>query len=65
MPRIPFDSSPQISSGLSLLFIFVLSMLVGWLTIVSSENVVQNFKESTLVKIEKRGVSATGVDIRN
>ncbi|OGI18257.1 MAG: hypothetical protein A3J06_03525 [Candidatus Moranbacteria bacterium RIFCSPLOWO2_02_FULL_48_19] len=65
MPRFSFDSSPQISSGLALLVILVLSLVVGWLTIISSGNIIRSVKESSLIQIEKRGVPVTDVNGNN
>ncbi|MDP3957394.1 MAG: hypothetical protein Q8Q10_02740 [bacterium] len=62
---LPFDSSPQVSSGLALLTVFVLSLAVGWLTIISSQNIIRSVKESPLVQIEKRGVPITDVNGNN
>ncbi len=52
--RLPFDSSPQVSSGLALLLIIVLSGVVGWLTVSASQDIIQNIKDSSLVNIEER-----------
>lgn len=65
MPRLFFDSSPQVSSGLALLLILVLSVAVGWVTVISSENVIRSVENSSIVHIEKRSVSATDVNRKN
>lgn len=62
--RLPFDSSPQISSGLALLFIIVLSGVVGWMAVSASENIIQNVKNSSLTDIEARPV-LTGTGVKN
>lgn len=54
MPRFSFDSSPQIASGLALLFVFVLSMAVGLMAVASSQDIVQNVKNSSVVQMEER-----------
>lgn len=54
MTRLPFDSSPQVSSGLALLLIIVLSSLVGWLTVSASADIIRNVKDSPLANIEER-----------
>jgi hypothetical protein len=61
MPYLSFDSSPQISSTLALLFVLVLSLALGWFTIIASENIVQSVKASPVVHIENRGVPLTDV----
>lgn len=43
--RIPFDSSPQVSSGLALLFVILLSAIVGWLTVSTSADILQYAQE--------------------
>lgn len=65
MPRLSFDSSPQISSGLALLLVLVLSLVVGWLTITSSQHIIRGMKESPLVQVEKRGMPVTDGDGNN
>lgn len=64
LSRLPFDSSRQISSGLALLLVIVLSTLVGWMAISASENIVRNVKNSSLTDIEARPV-LTGTDVKN
>lgn len=54
--RLPFDSSPQVASGLALLFIIVLSAVVGWMTISASANIVQHVQTSPLADIEARQI---------
>ena len=56
LKRLPFDSSPQVASGLALLFIIVLSAVVGWMTISASANIVQHVQTSPLADIEARQV---------
>jgi hypothetical protein len=48
MTRLPFDSSPQVSSGLALLFIIILSSVVGWMAVSAGTNIVQGVKDSPL-----------------
>lgn len=43
--RIPFDSSPQVSSGLALLFVISLSAVVGWLAVHMSMDILQYAQE--------------------
>lgn len=38
--RFPFDTSPEIASGLALLFVVVLSLAVGWMAVSASDAVV-------------------------
>jgi hypothetical protein len=60
--RLPFDSSPQVASGLALLFIIVLSAAVGWMTLSASADIVQHIQTSPLVDIEARQVH-TGTNV--
>lgn len=52
--RLPFDSSRQISSGLALLLIIVLSGAVGWLAVSASQDIIWNIKQSSLTHLEER-----------
>jgi len=65
MPRFSFDSSQQVSSGLSLLLVFILSMVVGWLAVNTSKEVVRGIENSPIVQIEKRGSPVTDVNGNN
>jgi len=65
MPRFSFDSSQQVSSGLSLLLVFVLSMAVGWLAVNTSENIVRGIENSPIVQIEERESPVTEVNGNN
>lgn len=62
---LPFDSSQQVSSGLALLFVFVLSMSVGWWVVNMSENIIPSVANSSIVKLEKRGVPIPDVNGNN
>jgi len=56
LSRLPFDSSPQVASGLALLLIIVLSAAVGWMTLSASANIVQNIQTSPIADIEARQI---------
>lgn len=56
---LPFDSSQHISSGLALLFVMVLSVAIGWLSVSVSDEIVQNVKSSSLVNINERPAMET------
>lgn len=51
--HLPFDESQQISSGLSLLFIIILSIGVGYMAIVASEDIIQGMRQSVLIHADE------------
>lgn len=57
--RLPFDASPQVSSGLALLFVIILSALVGWLAVDASANILRYAKETVPLPADGRPVPTT------
>lgn len=50
--RVPFDSSQQVSSGLALLFVIVLSAIVAWMAVSGSTEIISRAKEIPRTSLE-------------
>lgn len=60
--HLPFDSSPQVSSGLALLFVMLLSAVVGWMAVSVSTEIVVHAKDMLQTPFDSQpvlGVKAT------
>ncbi len=51
--HLPFDSSRDVSSGLALLFVVILSAVVGWMTVSASAGIIQYAQDLPKTSLDK------------
>lgn len=50
--RVPFDSSRDVSSGLALLFVIILSAVVAWMAVSESAEIISRAKDIPRTSLE-------------
>lgn len=51
--HLPFDSSRDVSSGLALLFVVILSAVVGWMTVSASAGIIRYAQDLPKTSLDK------------
>lgn len=61
--RVPFDSSREVSSGLALLFVVLLSAVVAWMAVGVSTEIVQRAEDTPYIFVDE-GFTSGGTKVK-